>query len=120
MFVPIDLLEPILDDMFILGRAARPARPWLGMYTAVDEGQLIVGGLAEDGPAERAGVRLGDTVLEVAGERVYELAELFRKAWHLGPPGTVIPLTLGRDGAVSRVQVHSADRNDFLKKPSMH
>ncbi len=120
MFVPIDLLEPILDDMFKLGRAARPPRPWLGMYTAVDEGQLIVGGLAEDGPAERAGVRLGDTVLEVAGERVYELAELFRKAWHLGPPGTVIPLTVGRDGAVSCVQVHSADRNDFLKKPSMH
>ena len=57
MFVPIDLLEPILDDMFNLGRAARPPRPWLGMYTAVDQGQLIVGGLAEDGPAERAGVR---------------------------------------------------------------
>jgi S1-C subfamily serine protease len=120
MFVPIDLLEPILDDMLKLGRAARPPHPWLGMYTAADEGQLIVGGLAEDGPAERAGVRLGDTVLEVAGERVCDLAELFRKAWRLGPPGTVIPLTVVRDGTVSRVRVRSADRNDFLKKPPMH
>jgi len=120
MFVPINLLEPILDDMVKLGRAARPPRPWLGMYTVLDEGQLVVGGLAEDGPAERAGVRLGDTVLEVAGERVSELAELFRKAWHLGPPGTVVPLTVVRGGAVSRVRVRSADRSDFLKKPPMH
>jgi len=119
MFVPIDLLEPILDEMR-LGRATGPPRPWLGMYTMVDDGQLVVGGLAEGGPAESAGVRLGDMVLEVAGERVFELADLFRKAWHLGPPGTVIPLTLGRDGALSRVRVHSADRGDFLKKPRVH
>jgi S1-C subfamily serine protease len=120
MFVPVNLLEPILDDMLKLGRAARPPRPWLGMYTVEDEGRLVVGGLAEDGPAERAGVRPGDTVLEVAGERVSALAELYRQTWHLGPPGTVVPLTLARGGAVSRVRVRSADRNDFLKKPSMH
>jgi S1-C subfamily serine protease len=120
MFVPIDLLEPILDDVLRLGRAVRPPRPWLGMYTIVDDGRLVVGGLAEGGPAESAGVRLGDMVLEVAGERVFELADLFRKVWHLGPPGTVIPLTLGRDGALSRVRVHSADRSDFLKKPQVH
>ena len=119
MFVPIDLLEPILDEMR-LGRATGPQRPWLGMYTMVDDGQLVVGGLAEGGPAESAGVRLGDMVLEVAGERVFELADLFRKAWHLGPPGTVIPLPLARDGALSRVRVHSADRGDFLKKPRVH
>ena len=56
----------------------------------------------------------------MAGERVPGLAELYRKAWHLGPRGTVVPMTLVRDGAVSRVRVHSADRNDFLKKPPMH
>ena len=33
MFVPIDLLDPILEDMKKLGRAARSPRPWLGMYT---------------------------------------------------------------------------------------
>jgi S1-C subfamily serine protease len=120
MFVPIDLLEPILDDMLKLGQVARPPRPWLGVYTVEDEGRLVVGGLAEDGPAERAGVQPGDTVLEVAGERVSALAELYRQTWHLGPPGTVVPLTLLRGGAVSRVRVRSADRNDFLKKPSMH
>src|SRR5215207_4564501 len=32
MIVPIDLLEPILDDFLTLGRPKRPTRPWLGLY----------------------------------------------------------------------------------------
>ena len=54
MIVPIDLLEPILADMVTLGRAKRPARPWLGMYTTEVGGQLVVAGLADGGPAARA------------------------------------------------------------------
>jgi S1-C subfamily serine protease len=120
MVVPIDPLEPILADMLALGRANRPPRPWLGMYTTDASGQLVVGGLADGGPADRAGVRPGDLVLEVAGERASTLAELFRKVWRLGAAGVEIPLTLGRDGALVRVRVRSADRSDFLKKPQLH
>jgi S1-C subfamily serine protease len=120
MIVPIDLLEPILDDMVALGRANRPPRPWLGMYTTTVRGHLVVAGLAPGGPAERAAVQVGDLVLEVAGERVSELAELFRKVWRLGPVGTEVPLTLAREGSVRRVQLRSADRQDFLKKPQLH
>jgi len=120
MVVPIDPLEPILADMLTLGRANRPPRPWLGMYTTDASGQLVVGGLADGGPADRAGVRPGDLVLEVAGERASTLADLFRKVWRLGAAGVEIPLTLGRDGALVRVRVRSADRSDFLKKPQLH
>ena len=84
MFVPVDLLAPILDDMLKFAAPARPPRPWLGMYTAEVEAQLVVSGLARGGPAESAGVRLGDVVVEVAGERVAGLADLFRKIWGLG------------------------------------
>ena len=80
----------------------------------------MVGGLATGGPAERAGVRLGDLVLEVAGARVSKLAELFRSIWRFGPAGTEVPLTLAREGALLSVHVRSADRSDFLKKPQMH
>jgi len=90
------------------------------MYTTEASGQLVVGGLANGGPAERAGVRSGDLVLEVAGERASTLADLFRKVWHLGPAGVEVPLTLAREGALVRVRVRSADRNDFLKKPQLH
>ena len=98
MIVPIDLLEPILDDMTKLGRPNRPPRPWLGMYATDAHGQIVVGGLANDGPAHRAGIRQGDLVLEVAGQRASSLADLFRRIWRLGAAGTEIPLTLARDG----------------------
>jgi len=120
MIVPIDLLTPILDDMLSMGRPNRPPRPWLGMYTTEGNGQLIVGGLAPGGPAERSGVRMGDLVLEVAGRRVANLADLFRNVWNLGAAGTEIPLTVAREGSVVKLRLRSADRNDFLKKPQLH
>jgi len=120
MFVPIDLLAPILADMLATGRAARAPRAWLGLYIAEMEGRLVVGGLAPGGPAERAGLQLGDLVLEVGGEPVAGLAALFRKIWSCGPAGTEVPLAYSRRGVASKVSIRSADRNDFLKKPRLH
>ncbi|HEY6240453.1 MAG TPA: S1C family serine protease [Burkholderiales bacterium] len=120
MMVPIDLLEPILDDMLKLGRAKRPARPWLGLYATEVEGHVVVSGLASGCPAERAGVQVGDIVIEVAGNRVSGLADLFRRIWTIGPAGVEVPLTLVREGSVSRVAASSADRQTLLKKPSLH
>jgi S1-C subfamily serine protease len=120
MFVPIDLLAPILDELLTLGRTARPPRAWLGIYAAEMDGHLVIGGLAPGGPAERAGVKLGDLVLQVGGERVTGLAAMFRRIWSAGPAGSEVALTLSRRGASSQVQIRSADRNDFLKKPRLH
>jgi S1-C subfamily serine protease len=120
MFVPIDLLDPILDDMQKLGRPARSPRPWLGMYTQPMEGSLVVGALTQGGPAHKAGVRLGDVVLEVAGEPVMDLADLFRRVWDTGVAGAEVPLTLARGKSTSRIRIRSADREDFLTKPKRH
>ena len=119
MFVPADLLDPLVDDLLKFGRSTRPPRPWLGMYTTEIASHLVVNGLAKHGPADDAGVRLGDIVADVAGERVAGLADFYRRVWSLGPPGTRVPLTLARDGAITRIDVKSADRSDFLKKPSL-
>jgi S1-C subfamily serine protease len=120
MMVPIDLLEPILDDLLKYGRVNRPARPWLGMYATEVERQLAVAGLAPGGPAERAGLQVGDMLLEVAGRRAKGLAELFRGVWALGPAGVEVPVSVRRNGDTLRLTVRSADRNDFLKKPHLH
>jgi S1-C subfamily serine protease len=119
MFVPVDLLEPILDDLLRFGRSPRPARPWLGMYSTEADEHLVVGALAKGGPAESAGVKPGDVVLEVAGERTSGLADLFRKTWRLGAAGVEVPLTLTRNAEIVRVRVRSADRRDFLRKPAL-
>lgn len=120
MSVPVDLLDPILEDMRRLGKPNRPPRPWLGMYTTETNGQLVVAGLAPGGPAEQAGIQQGDMLKAVAGLRVEGLADLFRKVWSRGAAGVEIPLSLSRGGRAIDVTVRSADRNDFLKKPSLH
>jgi S1-C subfamily serine protease len=120
MIVPIDLLKPILSDLMTRGRVDRPARPWLGMYTSSADDTVFVAGVAGGGPAERAGIKAGDFVLEVAGARVTDLADTFRRIWAVGPAGSAIPLTIVRDGALQRVTIQSADRDDFLKKPRLH
>lgn len=119
MFVPTDLLEPILEDLLRTGRSRQPPRPWLGMYTADTQSRLVVSGLATGGPAEQAGVQVGDLVVAVGGERIASLPELYRHVWRLGPAGTTIPLTLSRGGTPVQVGVRSADRHDLLKKPSL-
>ncbi len=120
MIVPIDLLKPILEDMQTLGRTQRPPRPWLGAYvTEVDE-DLVVAGLAPEGPAEQAELKIGDMVLAVDRQPVTSLAELFRSIWAVGEAGVAVPLTVMRDGEPHEVRVLSATRDEFLKTPSLH
>jgi S1-C subfamily serine protease len=120
MSVPIDLLPPILDDLLRQGRSRQPPRPWLGMYTMEAEGRLVVAGLAGGGPAARAGIKIGDLVIAVAGEPVRTLAPLFRRVWSLGPAGVEVPLTVSREGRTVETRIQSANRSDFLKTPRMH
>jgi len=119
MFVPSELIDPILDDMLHLGRVDRPPRPWLGLYTAETRDGIAIQGLATDGPAERAGVQLGDVVRDVAGEPIDDLADFYRCVWQRGAAGTEVPLTLLREGKVRNVTVRSVDRSALLKKPQL-
>jgi S1-C subfamily serine protease len=120
MVVPIDLLKPILDDLLTLGQARRPPRPWLGIYATEVEDKVAVMSLADNGPAQRAGLRAGDIVLAVADTEIGDLATLFRTVWSLGEAGVDVPLTLHRDGDTFQVSVTSGDRNRFLKSPRLH
>jgi S1-C subfamily serine protease len=120
MVVPIDLLKPILDDLLSIGRANRPARPWLGIYASEVGSNVAILGLASRGPAQRADLRAGDIVLSVAGTTVSDLAGLFRRVWALGQAGVEVPLLINRDGKTLELRVRSSDRRRFLKGPVLH
>jgi S1-C subfamily serine protease len=120
MIVPIGLLSPNLDELLTYGRLNRPARPWLGLYAAEQEDELIVGGLADNGPAEQAGVQAGDRILAVNGEPVADLASLWRRIWASGSAGAEVRLKIARDGRALTVPIRSADRAKFLKSPKLH
>src|SRR6476660_5668579 len=120
MVVPIDLLNPILDDLRKFGRVNRPVRPWLGVYSTEIEDKVVVVGIAPKGPAARAEIKTGDVVVAVKGETVSTLANFYRKVWSLGHAGVEVPLTLYREGITFEVRVNSSDRAKFLKGPRLH
>lgn len=120
MVIPIDLLKPILDDIVQYGSTKKPPRPWLGMSTMEADENLVVASLSKGGPAQMADVRVGDFVIEIAGEQVDSLAGMFRRIWSLGSAGVEVPLTIFRDGALIGINVQSVNRADRLKSPRLH
>jgi S1-C subfamily serine protease len=120
MVVPVSILRPVLDDLLTLGRVNAPPRPWLGLYVMENEGGLVVGGLADDGPADKAGVRPGDRVVGFGEDEVSDLGALWRRLWSSGAAGTPVKLRLMRDQAEVVIRVKSADRQSFLRAPRMH
>lgn len=120
MVVPINLLPPILPDLLAYGRVNRPPRPWLGMYAAESGDAVFVGGVADDGPADRAGVEAGDRILAIGDTEIDDLVQLWRRVWACGDAGVEVPLRLQRDERELEVLVPSADRTAFLKSPQVH
>lgn len=118
--VPINLLEPIMDELLRYGRTLKPARPWLGMFVSEADGRLVVAGLYQNAPAARAGVNAGDVVVAAAGREPRDLAGLFRTVWSLGSAGCIVPLSIERDEELITLEVHSVDRREFWKPPELH
>jgi len=115
MFVPVDLLKPILDDLIAGGRRTGPARPWLGVNADEFRGRLFVARVSPDGPAERAGLKSGDIVLAVGSDEVTTLAEFYQRIWGRGAAGAEVPLKVLQGTRVRDVTVRSIDRMDYFR-----
>lgn len=115
MFIPINLLEPILDDLVTHGRRQSPGRPWLGIYTEEIEGHVVVTRTLPDGPAARSGIKRGDIVLGVAGHSVGNQSEFYERLWASGAAGDDVTLHVLHDKKVKHYVVYSADRTDYFK-----
>ncbi|QFY62215.1 serine protease [Rhizobium grahamii] len=119
MIVPINLLPPILDDLLTRGQVNKPARPWLGAFSAESNGDVIVMSVADGSPADEAGLRRGDIISEIRDGEVDGLADFYRKIWSSGSAGAEIPMRVLRDGREAWLRIRSADRNNYLKKPQL-
>jgi S1-C subfamily serine protease len=117
MFVPIDILKPILSDLIAHGKRAEPQRPWLGLGTEALQGRLVVTRVSPDGPAAQAGLQHGDVVLGVGDATVATQAELYRKVWSLGAAGVDVPLRVMRGATVRDVTVKSIERTAYFRSP---
>ena len=115
MFVPIDLLKPILADMKRSGRSGRPPRPWMGLRSEEIKGRIFVNRVSSGGPAEEAGLKPGDIILAVNRKEVSNLAGFYRKVWALGKAGVDVPLSVLQGNRLRTITIRSADRYRFLR-----
>ena len=120
MFVPIDLLKPILESLKTQGHADRRPRPWLGVYAVELTGRVYVTGVVDGGPAEAADIREGDVISQVAEHEINSLPEFYKRMWEVGPAGSAVPLTTIRAGNRLHLTVRSVDRGAMLKRPQAH
>ncbi len=115
MFVPIDLLKPIMADLLTTGRSATPPHPWLGITTQEAHGRLFIAKVTPEAPAEKAGLRAGDVILSIGDKPVENLQQLYDAIWGLGAAGIDVPLTVRRRTDTLPITVKSIDRLSFLK-----
>jgi S1-C subfamily serine protease len=120
MFVPIDLLKPILADLIEKGRRSGPARPWLGLATEELHGHLLVTRVSPEGPADKAGVRNGDIVVGVAADPVKTHEELYRRVWGLGAAGIEVPLKILQGVDMREFRLRSIDRFQYFKEKPVY
>jgi len=113
MFVPIDLLKPILRDLKLSGRTKLPSRPWLGVRTEEFYGRLIVERVVSGSPSEKAGIKSGDIILAVNKQDVHGMADFYRKVWALGKGGVDVHLRILQGIQIRDIVVHSTDRNQY-------
>jgi serine protease Do len=118
MFVPIDLLPPILADLIADGRTAGPGKPWIGINTEDVRGHMMISRVTPEGPAEKAGLRRHDVILSINGETPKSVVDLYRKMWALGGAGSMVGLDIQRETARMHIDVKSINRLDHLKLKS--
>jgi S1-C subfamily serine protease len=115
MFVPTELLQPILADLRA-GRPARAPRPWIGVIAQDVDSLVVVLDVSEGGPADQAGLEQGDVIRTIGGETVTDLAGFYRSLWALGPPGTTARVVVQRDQQMLSIDIQTIDRTARLKK----
>jgi S1-C subfamily serine protease len=116
MFVPIDLLKPILAELRERGASSGSRRAWLGINCVVHEGSVRVLRVTDAGPAAAAGLDTGDEIVAIDGVPVHDLASFYRTLWQRDAERDVL-LDIRRAGVPKRITVRSQDRLKTLRKP---
>jgi S1-C subfamily serine protease len=115
VFVPIDVLKPILADLVKQGHRAGPARPWLGVGADDLQGHVFVTKVSPDGPADRAGRAVGDIILAVGDDPVQTQDEFYQHVWAKRQAGDEVPLKVLKGVEVKEIRVRSIDHLAYYR-----
>jgi S1-C subfamily serine protease len=117
MFVPVDLLKPVLTEMRERGASRASTRAWIGMNCVENtSGEVRVMRVNDDSPADVAGLQAGDRITRIDGNRVAALADLYQALWSGGAPERAVTLEILREGRPQTVVVQTVDRAKTLRR----
>ncbi|MFO1220315.1 MAG: S1C family serine protease [Burkholderiaceae bacterium] len=116
MFVPVDLLRPVLDELKRSGTTAASRRAWLGISCSEEDGQLRIIRVSDDSPADVAGLQEGDRILRIDGKQVSALDQLWLTLWRGGAAEREVTLEVQRRDRTETFKVYSVDRAKTLKR----
>jgi len=120
MFVPIDLLKPILAEMIRTGQQKGGRRPWIGVSSLEEDGRIKVMRVSDDSPAAEAGIAPGDILLSMGGEKLENLPDFYRRLWSSGSPGVELKLKVLHGTEIRELTIKSIDRAQlFRRKPTI-
>ena len=117
--IPIDMAKEIKNQLIEHGEVKRGR---IGIYIqdmtkdladsfGLDEVTgILVTQVMEDSPAEDAELKQGDIILEIDGDKVDKVAN-FRNRIALTAPGTMVKLTILRDGEQETIKVKIGEMN---------
>ena len=118
MFVPVDLLKPILTEMQQTGETRVSRRPWVGLTSTEQGGRVQIVRVNKESPAQKAGLEAGDLVLAVDGSKVATLEEFYKKLWDRARPDADVALTILQGAELKTVVLKPVDRLNTMRKPA--
>ncbi len=116
MFVPVDLLKPILGELQQTGATKVSRRPWVGVSSTEQGGRVQIVRVSKEGPAQRAGLEPGDLVLAVDGNKVATLEEFYKKLWDRARPDAEVSLTVLQGADIKTIVLKPVDRMSTMRK----
>jgi S1-C subfamily serine protease len=116
MFVPIDLLSPILPELIARGRSSLSDRAWMGVNCVEAASRVRVVRVTEDSPADVAGLEVGDQILMLDGQTVTGLESLWKALWKGPGSARAVDLQIERAGVIRNLTVHTIDRAATLRR----
>lgn len=117
LFVPVDVLEPVLDDLLKTGLNPKGKRPWLGINAIAQGGAIRITRVNPESPADVAGLRPGHWVVAVDGEPVQSLEALYKRVWARGLAEGAIRLSVREGNTVRVLELPIRDRSNTVARP---
>jgi serine protease Do len=126
--IPVNMLKDIYENL----KKGKVVRGWLGVVVQPLDEKLaksfglketegaLIADVVEGDPADRAGIKAGDVVIEVNGKKIADHRELTAMIGRMSP-GEIVKLTIIRNGQRKVINVKLGERKEesLASRPSM-